>query len=52
MAYVIPAKAMAMMIIDPLYDGESVTRDIVRGFKPLVSKAEYAGFWRRPLSGD
>lgn len=52
MAYVIPAKAMAMTIVDLLYDGAAVAKEIVRSFKPLVSKAGYVGLWRRLLSGE
>ncbi len=50
MAYVIPAKAMAMTVVDLLYDGGRIAKEVMGGFEPRVAKADYMGFWRTLLS--
>lgn len=40
-AYILPAKAMTLTIIDLLYDDAKVANDIIRNFKPLMNKEEY-----------
>lgn len=40
-AYILPAKAITLTIIDLLYDKAKVASDIIVNFKPLMSKKEY-----------
>ncbi|CEK37094.1 amidohydrolase [[Clostridium] sordellii] len=44
LAYIIPAKAMAMTIIDLLGDDAKVAKDIVEKFKPTFTKESYLDF--------
>ena len=44
LAYIIPAKAMAMTVIDLLWDDAKVAKDIVENFKPQFTKEEYLSF--------
>ena len=44
LAYIVSAKAMAMTLIDLLYDDAKVARDIIADFKPKFSKKEYLEF--------
>ncbi|MBO7303890.1 MAG: hypothetical protein J6V09_01535 [Clostridia bacterium] len=44
LAYVIPAKMMAMTVIDFLYDGAKAAKGIKASFVPLMSKEEYIEF--------
>ncbi|QQY79982.1 amidohydrolase [Keratinibaculum paraultunense] len=41
MAYIIPAKAMAMTVIDLLYEDGKIGKDIIKNFKPKLTKQEY-----------
>ncbi len=41
LAYLMPAKAMAMTVIDLLYDQASTARQILKGFTPMMTKEEY-----------
>lgn len=41
MAYIIPAKAMAMTVIDLLYEDGKIGKDIIKNFKPKLTKEEY-----------
>ena len=43
-AYVLPAKIMAMTVIDLLSDGAKKARDIKAGFVPKMTKEEYLAF--------
>ncbi|MGL4392024.1 MAG: amidohydrolase [Fusobacteriaceae bacterium] len=43
-AYVIPAKAMALTIVDLLYDNAKIGKEILANFKPKMSKEEYLKF--------
>ncbi|MGL6120853.1 MAG: hypothetical protein ACRC0V_10135 [Fusobacteriaceae bacterium] len=43
-AYVIPAKAMALTIVDLLYDNAKIGKEILDNFKPKMSKEEYLQF--------
>jgi metal-dependent amidase/aminoacylase/carboxypeptidase family protein len=47
LAYILPAKLMAMTIIDLLANGASQARSIIDEFEPLMSKEEYLTFMRR-----
>ncbi len=51
-AYILPAKAMAMTIIDLLYNNAATGRKIKEEFKPLHSKAEYLGVWEAFLDKE
>lgn len=44
LAYIVPAKAMAMTLIDLLYDGAKHSKDIIANFKPKFSKESYLKF--------
>ncbi|CEQ18720.1 amidohydrolase [Paraclostridium sordellii] len=44
LAYIIPAKAMAMTIIDLLGDDAKIAKDIVEKFKPTFTKESYLDF--------
>lgn len=44
LAYVIPAKAFAMTVIDLLFDEARVAKDIIENFKPSMSMDEYLKF--------
>ncbi len=40
-AVILPAKAFAMMLIDLLYDDAKEAKEILAGFKPILTKEEY-----------
>lgn len=41
MAYIIPAKAMALTIVDLLYDGAQTAYDIIKSFEKAMTKENY-----------
>ena len=43
-AYILPAKAMAMTVVDLLYDGAAKAKKIIDNFKPLMTKKQYLDF--------
>jgi hypothetical protein len=45
LAYIVPAKAMAMAVVDLLADGARVARGIAE-FEPRMTKAEYLAYLR------
>jgi len=45
--YIVPAKAMAVTVVDLLYDGASSAKRVVESFKPLTTKKDYPGFMAR-----
>ncbi|HUG16740.1 MAG TPA: amidohydrolase [Thermomicrobiales bacterium] len=47
LAYILPAKLMAMTVIDLLADGASGARDILDAYTPAMTKDEYLVFMRR-----
>jgi amidohydrolase len=49
MAYVIPAKIMAMTVIDLLYGDAEVAHKVKDEFKPKMTKAEYFAMWESLL---
>lgn len=51
MAYVVPAKAMAMTVIDLLFDDASLGLEIKAEFKPAMTKEEYLAMWGNLLEG-
>lgn len=44
LAYVMPAKMMAMTVYDLLTGGAAVAKRVVSGFKPAMTKAQYLAF--------
>lgn len=44
LAYIVPAKAMAMTVADLLFDGAKGAKDILADFKPVMTKDEYLEF--------
>ena len=44
LAYIIPAKAMAMTLIDLLYDDAKTAKNIIKGFTPKFTKDSYLDF--------
>lgn len=44
LAYINPAKIMAMMVIDLLYDGATAAKEIKAAFVPKLTKEEYFNF--------
>lgn len=49
MAYVIPAKIMAMTVIDLLYDQASLGQQIKQQFEPRMTKQQYLDMWAELL---
>jgi amidohydrolase len=50
MAYVVPAKAMAMTVVDLLYDGATVASQIEEAYQPKMDKEAYLAYLRgQPL---
>jgi hypothetical protein len=45
--YVWPAKAMAVSVIDLLYDDAKAAKKIIKGFKPAIKREEYTEFMKR-----
>jgi amidohydrolase len=48
-AYIYPAKAMAMTIIDLLYDDAKAAQSIINNFHPAFSKEQYISFWEETV---
>lgn len=46
-AYIIPAKAMAMTIVDLLWDAAQEGRKVKEAYQPRYSKEEYLDMWNR-----
>jgi amidohydrolase len=46
LAYVAPAKALALTAVDLLWDGAALARDIIRSSRPRMTKEEYLKFQR------
>ncbi|MFP4200364.1 MAG: amidohydrolase [Clostridia bacterium] len=46
MAFIVPAKAMACMVIDLLWDGAEKAKKIVEEYEPDYTKEEYLEMWR------
>ena len=44
LAYIIPAKSMAMTVIDLLFDDAKQAKEIIDGFTPVLTKKEYLDF--------
>jgi len=52
MASVVPAKLMAMTLIDLLYDGARKAKEAVKSFRPLVPRDAYSTFWANLISAE
>ena len=52
MAYVMPAKAMALTVIDLLWDGAAEARRIKEGHSPKFTRESYLQFWDRFSNGS
>lgn len=44
LAYIVPAKSMAMTVIDLLFDDAKEAKNILEDFTPVMTKEEYLGF--------
>ena len=51
MAYVMPARAMVMTVIDLLWDGAAKARAIRESFRPKFTRETYLQFWDRFCAG-
>ena len=49
-AYVVPAKVLAMTCIDLLYDRASAAKRIIESFEPSIPRDDYTGFMHRIVS--
>lgn len=52
MAYVMPARAMAMTVIDLLWDGAAAARRVKQAFRPKFTRETYLDFWDRFENGS
>lgn len=52
MAYIIPAKAMAMTVIDLLHDGAAAGLKVKEEFTPAMTKDEYLAMWENLLQSS
>lgn len=44
LTYIAPAKAMAMTIVDLLFDGADKAKSVIADFKPEMTKEEYLAY--------
>lgn len=52
MAYIEPAKQMALTVVDLLAEGGAGARAVKDGFKPVYTKESYLAMWRGVLGGE
>ena len=52
LAYIIPAKAMALTIVDLLGVGAARAREVIEGFEPQYDKESYLKMWDTVLQTD
>ena len=45
LAYITPAKVMAMTVIDLLWEGAAKAKEIIGGYRPLYTKETYLEMW-------
>lgn len=45
--YIVPAKAIAVTVIDLLYDNASAAKQVIKGYKPTIKHNEYAKFMKQ-----
>jgi len=46
-----PSKLYVGMIIDPLWDGAKLAREVIDEYRPQVSKEGYIDHWKDILEG-
>jgi metal-dependent amidase/aminoacylase/carboxypeptidase family protein len=46
-AYILPAKVMALTCVDLLYDDAKLAKEIVKGFKPTIPPGDYEDFMKK-----
>ncbi|MBN2286293.1 MAG: amidohydrolase [Tissierellales bacterium] len=46
-AYILPAKIMALTVVDLLFDGAKKANEIIENFKPAMTKEEYLEFLKK-----
>jgi metal-dependent amidase/aminoacylase/carboxypeptidase family protein len=49
LAYIVPAKAMAMTVIDLLWDGADLAKQITAGYTPVYTRESYLAMWEQLL---
>lgn len=52
MAYIMPAKAMAMTVIDLLWDHAAGAKAVRDGFRPKFTRESYLEFWQKFSEGE
>lgn len=52
LAYIVPAKALAMTAVDLLWDDAATGRNLLAEFKPRYTRAEYFQMWEELLGRD
>ncbi len=50
-AYILPAKLMAMTVVDLLWDGAALAKEIRAGFTPQMTRESYLEFWKNIQGG-
>jgi hypothetical protein len=45
--YVLPAKALAITVIDLLYDGAGMAKEVLDQFEPVIPRDEYTAFMKK-----
>ena len=45
--YIVPAKALAMTVVDLLYDDANDAKKVIDGFKPTIKRVEYTEFMKK-----
>jgi amidohydrolase len=50
-AYVMPVKLYCGMIVDLLWDGAKLARQVIDEYEPQVQKSRYMDYWREILEG-
>jgi hypothetical protein len=43
----VPAKALAVTVIDLLYNDGEAAKEVVKGFKPTIKREEYTEFMKQ-----
>lgn len=51
LAYVVPAKAMAMTVVDLLADRAALAKEIIRAYSPKYTRESYLAMWENLFGG-
>jgi metal-dependent amidase/aminoacylase/carboxypeptidase family protein len=51
-AYILPAKLMALTVVDLLWDNAEKAKSIIGSFKPVFTKEEYFANWNEVLASS